>query len=185
MALVSLILSLGSFIFVFFTRPFDQEIGFSLTYFFYLYTIVLQKCMVLFRIFFLCAQPLDQKLGTSLIYAICTRPFDRNIKSSSFLSFLHDQSTKKRVLIDLFFYLYTTFWQKYVVLFNFFFPCAQPFDQKFCSSLICFFYLHTTIWPKCMVLFHLNSFFCKLLFHQNKCSLSFILSFEHNHSTKN
>ena len=49
-------------------RPFEQKLGSSLIYFFYLHTTIQQKYMIVFLLFFLCAQPFDQKLGSSSMY---------------------------------------------------------------------------------------------------------------------
>ena len=62
-------------------RPFDQQLGSSMIYFFYLHTTIPQKYMIVFHLFFPCAQPFDYQLGSSLFFFICTRPFDQSKRS--------------------------------------------------------------------------------------------------------
>ena len=69
----------------------------QLVFFFYLYTTIRQKYIILFHLFFLFAQPFDQKLGSTLIYFFylhtTIRPKIR-VYIDLFLLFVHDYSTK-------------------------------------------------------------------------------------------
>ena len=56
-------------LFFFCAQPFDQKLGSSLIYLFYLHTTIQQKYMNFFHSFFLCARPFNQKLGSSLIFS--------------------------------------------------------------------------------------------------------------------
>ena len=130
---------------------FDQKPGSTLIYFFYLYTTIQQKYVVLFHLFLflctiirpkvrvlidffiICTRPVGQIMRSSFIHSFCARPFDLKLGSS----------------LIYFFHLHTTIRQKYMIVFHLFFLCAKPFDQKLGSSLIhFFFYLYTTIQPK-------------------------------------
>ena len=72
----------SSFIYSFVcTQPFDQKLGSSLIYFFYLHTTIRQKYIVLFHSFSLSARPFDQKLRVLI---------------NLFRLFVHDHSTKIR-----------------------------------------------------------------------------------------
>ena len=57
-----------SHLFILCARPFDQKLGSSLIYSFYLHTTSRQKYVIVFHLFFLCAQPFDEKIGSPLIY---------------------------------------------------------------------------------------------------------------------
>ena len=117
-----------------YARPFDQNLGSSLIYLFYMHATIRQKYMVFFH----------------LIFLFCTtiRP-------------------KIRVVIDLLFYVHATIRPKYMFLFHL------------------FFLLSTTVRPKITV--HTDLFLLFVHDYSTKIYglLSFILSFVHNHSTKN
>ena len=104
-----------------------------------------------------------------------------------------------------FFYVRTTIWPKYMVLFHLFpllcmstqpfnenmwssfiysFFCAWPFDQKLGSSLIYFFYLYTTYQQKHMVLFHLIFLLCTTIRPELRVFIDLVFLFVHNHWTK-
>ena len=51
----------------FIERPFNQNLGSPLIYFFHLQTIIRQKYKIFFHLLFLFARPFDQKLGSSLV----------------------------------------------------------------------------------------------------------------------
>ena len=54
-------------------RPFDQQLGSSMIYFFYLHTTIPQKYMIVFHLFFPCAQTFNHQLGSSLFFFyLCT-----------------------------------------------------------------------------------------------------------------
>ena len=105
-------------------RPFDQKLGSSLIYLFYLYTTIWPKIRVLifylhttirpnYRVFFhllysfFSAQPFDQKLGSSLIYFFHLHTTIQQKYMIFFLSFILSLCTtirpKNRVLINLLF----------------------------------------------------------------------------------
>ena len=97
--------------------------------------------MVLFHLFFLCAQPFDQKLEFTLIY---------------FFYLYMTIRPKIKVVTDSFFFIctrpfYQIIWSSFIDSFF----CTRPFDLKLGSSLIYFFHIHTTIRQKYMIVFHL------------------------------
>ena len=118
----------SSFTYFFFSaRPFDQNLGSSLIYFFYLCTTIQPKIRILINFFY--AWSFDQDLGSSLVYCFFDeRSSDQNLNSP----------------LIYFFHLHTKIRQKYNIFFHLFFLSAQPFDQKLGSSLIYCFYLYTT-----------------------------------------
>ena len=107
-----------------------------------------------------------------------------------------------RVLTDLF-YMHATIRQKYMVFFHLIFLFCTTIRPKIRVVIDLFFYVHATIRPKYMFLFHLFFLLSTtvrpkitvhidlfLLFVHDYSAkiyglLSFILSFVHNHSTKN
>ena len=94
----------------------DQNLGSPLIYFFYMHTIIWQKYVIFFHLFFFfCARPFDQKLWSTLIYFfVHVQPFDQKLRSS---------------LIYLF-YLYTIIRPNIRVLIDFLFSIfTQPFEQ--------------------------------------------------------
>ena len=58
---------------------------------------------------------------------------------SFILSLCTTIQTKLGSSLIYFFYLDTTIWQKYMIVFHLFFLCAWPFNQKLGSSLLLFF----------------------------------------------
>ena len=107
-----------------YARPFDQNLGSPLIYFFYLHTTIRLKYMVLFHLIFLLCTTIRPKYMVffHLFFLLCTtiRP-------------------RLRVLTDLFFYLHTTIRQKCIVLFHLFFLLFTTIRPKLGSSLIYFF----------------------------------------------
>ena len=82
-------------------------------YFFFLHMTIRQKHMIFLHLFFLCARPFDQQLGSSMIYFFylhttipqkymivfhlffpCAQPFDYQLGSSLSFLFVHGHSTK-------------------------------------------------------------------------------------------
>ena len=143
--------------------------------------------MVLFHLLFLCAQPFDQKLGSSLIhffyvdttirpkyvipihlFLLCARPFEQKLGSS----------------LIYFFYLHTTIRQKYMTLFHLFFLCARPFDQQLSSSLIYFFCLHSIIRQKIYGPLSFILSLCTTIWPKIRILINLFLLFVHDHSTK-
>ena len=104
-------------LFFFCAQPFDQKLGSSFIYFFYLYMTIRPKIRVLIDLFFfICTRPFDLKLGSSLIYL---------------------------------FHLHATIRQKYMIVFHLFFLCAQPNSgPHYYYYFFFFFHLYTTIPPK-------------------------------------
>ena len=78
--------------------PFDQNLGSTLIYFFYLHTTIRQKNMTLFHLIFLLSRPFNQKSGSSLIYFFylhtTIRPKTKVL--INFFLFVHNHSTKVR-----------------------------------------------------------------------------------------
>ena len=116
------------------------------------------------------AQPFDQALGSLLIYLFYMHATIRQKYMVFFhLIFLFCTTIrpKIRVVIDLFFYVHATIRPKYMFLFH-----------------LCFL-LSTTVRPKITV--HIDLFLLFVHDYSTKIYglLSFILSFVHNHSTKN
>ena len=97
--------------------------------------------IVLFHLFFLCIQPFDKKLGSSLMYSFYLYTTIRS-KYYVFLQlFFHFYTTirpKLRVSLIYLFHLHKTIRQIYMILFHLFFLCGRPFDEKLGSSLIYF-----------------------------------------------
>ena len=90
------------------------------------------QVMVLFHLFYLLCRTILPKLGSSLIYFICTRPFDQKLGSSL-----------------IYFICIRRLFDQKLVSSLIFFVCPRLFDQKVGSSLIFFYYyLYTTIRPK-------------------------------------
>ena len=107
-----------------------------------------------------------------------------------------------RVLTDLF-YMHATIRQKYMVFFHLIFLFCTTIRPKIRVVIDLLFYVHATIRPKYMFLFHLffllsttvrpkitvHTDLFLLFVHDYSTKiyglLSFILSFVHNHSTKN
>ena len=96
-----------------YARPFDQNLGSPLIYFFYLHTTIRLKYMILFNLIFLlcttirpkikvlidlfllCAHDHSVKLyGSFILFLFCARPFDQKLGSSLIYLFVHDHSTK-------------------------------------------------------------------------------------------
>ena len=116
------------------------------------------------------ARPFNQNLGSPLIYLFYMHATIRQKYMVFFhLIFLFCTTIrpKIRVVIDLFFYVHATIRPKYMFLFHL------------------FFLLSTTVRPKITV--HIDLFLLFVHDYSTKIYglLSFILSFVHNHSTKN
>ena len=108
-----------------YARPFDQNLGFPLIYFFYLHTTIRLKYMFPFD-FNLCARPFDQKSGFSLIYFFYVHTTIR----PKYIVFFH-----------LFFLLCTTIRPRSSVLTDLFI-CTQPFDKDVSPSFIYSFFVY-------------------------------------------
>ena len=98
-----------------------------------------QKYIVFFHLIFQPAWPFDQKLGSPLIFFMCTRPFDRNIQSSFIYSFFWARPIQPKIKVhtDLFLFFCTrpfdkTAWSSFI--YSFF--CARPFHKNIWSSFI-------------------------------------------------
>ena len=188
-----------------YARPFDQNLGSPLIYFFYLHTTIRLKYMALFHlIFLLCTtiRPRLSQLGSSLAYFfICTRPFDKKCIVLFHLFFLLFTTIRPKLGSSLiyFFYLYTTIQPNYMVLFHLFFLyfvhdhstknqgphfiCTRPFDRNLGPSLINLFHLYTTIRPKIKV--PINLMFLYTTIQPKIWVLINLFLFAYNHSTKN
>ena len=132
-----------------YARPFDQNLGSPLIYFFYLHTTIRLKYMVLFHLIFLLCTTIRPRLRvlTDLFLLFTHDHSAKMYRPLSFiLSFVYDHSTKIRVLIDLFLLIVNDHLTKLYGTLSFIFSlfCARPFDQKLGSS----FYLYSTIRPK-------------------------------------
>ena len=123
------------------------------------------QVMVLFHLFFPLCRTILPKLGSSLIYFICTRPFDQKLGSSL-----------------IYFICIRRLFDQKLVSSLIFFVCPRLFDRKV-GSLLIYFYLYMTIRPKIRVLIN----FLLLLFIHNHSTkvrshtltLSLIYSFLH------
>ena len=132
-----------------YARPFDQNLGFPLIYFFYLHTTIRLKYMFPFD-FNLCARPFDQKSGFSLIYFFYVHTTIRPKYMVFFHLFFLLCTTirpRLRVLTDLFFYLHMTIRQKCIVLFHLFFLLFTTIRPKLGSSfsIFHFHFIHFSI----------------------------------------
>ena len=108
------------------------------------------------------------KNWSSLIYFICTGPFDLKLGSS----------------LIYFFYLHTTIRPNYMVLFHYSFLNARPFDQKLGSTLIYVFYLYTTIWPKIRVPINLFFYLHTTIWAKMRVLIDLFFLFVYDHQTK-
>ena len=113
-----------------YARPFDQNLGSPLIYFFYMHTTIRQKYMVLFHLIFLLCTTIQPKI---------------KVHTDLFLYMYTTIRPKIRVHIDLFFYLHTTIRPNYRVLFQ------GPHSTKLQGPFILFFLQCTTIRPKIKV----------------------------------
>ena len=71
-------------IYILYVRPFDQKLGSSFIYFFYVHTIIRSKYIVLFHLFFLLCMTIRRRL---------------RVLTDLFLLFAHDHLTKRYGLL--------------------------------------------------------------------------------------
>ena len=120
-------------------------------YFFYLYTTIRQKYMVLFRLFFIFCTTIRQKIRVFIyLFFICTRPFDLIIGSSFIYSFFSARPFDQKLGSSLiyFFHLHTTIRQKDMIFFLSFIlslcTVIRPKNRVLINLLFLFVHDHST-----------------------------------------
>ena len=137
------------------TRPFDKELGSSWIYFFYLYTTIRPKFLVLLHLAFLLHTAIWQRIRIlinlfllsvhnhstkicgplTFSFFFCTRPFDKEL-GSSWIYFFYLYTTirpKFLVLLHLAFLLHTAIWQRIRILINLFLLFVRNHSTKILS----------------------------------------------------
>ena len=102
-----------------------------LIYFFHMHTTIQPKYIVLFHLFF-CAQPFNQKLGSSLIISfICPQPFDQIIWPSFNYSFCSARPFNQKLGSPLIqFFICTWSFNQMLVLINLLLLFAHDHSTK-------------------------------------------------------
>ena len=114
-------------------RPFDQNLGSPLIFF-----------------FIICTWPFGKNVWSSFIYSfLSVRPFHQKLESSLiYLIYMHTTiRPKQMIFFYLFFLLYTTIWPKHRILIDLFVLFEQDHSTKICdpcSVNLCFAHDHST-----------------------------------------
>ena len=102
-------------------KPFDQNLGSPLIYFFYMHTTIRQKCMILFHLIFLLCTTIRPKIRSTLIYfSYLHTTIQQKYMVLFHLFFLLCSTIRLKIKVHTDLFLYTTIQPKVRVLINLF-----------------------------------------------------------------